>query len=84
MNLIPSISRFLIHVPVGMLAGNMLRNDPALGAAFTGMFALYEIAEHIDIKDNLWKDVNGFLGGAALDYGIHKVRQHVKKREEVK
>ncbi len=84
MNLIPSISRFLIHVPVGMLAGNMLRNDPALGAAFTGMFAQYEIAEPIDIKDNFWKDVHRIMSGAALEYGIHKVRHPVKERVEVR
>ncbi len=79
MAIIPSWPRFLLHVPVGVLAGEMLRDHPPVGAAFTAMFALYEYAEHGDIGDMLWKDVNGYLAGVALDYGIHRLRERRKR-----
>ena len=82
MAIIPDLSRFLLHVPVGMLAAKMLRDDPPMGAVFSGMFALYEVAENQDIQDQLWKDVNGFLGGMALEYGIHKLRKRKRGQDD--
>ena len=69
--LIWNLKRFLLHIPVGVLAYTMSLVSPGLGIICTAAFIYYELNEDKHISDHAYKDSQGFLGGLLIAHVIH-------------
>ncbi len=72
--------RFLIHLPVGVLAAWLCYYSWAVGIPFVVAFLTYQVIEDWRIKDRSYKDALGFLFGfgataaSLVGYGIYLSR----------
>jgi len=60
------LRRVLLHVPLGILTAFLTYTHWALGLIFTISFLAYEHNEDLHTKDQMWKDLKGYLWGLAL------------------
>jgi len=60
------LRRVLLHIPLGLVTCFLFHINWALGLAFTVSFLAYEHNEDLHTKDQMWKDLKGYLWGLAL------------------
>ena len=60
------LDRVLLHVPIGIFSVCLIFLHWSAVLAFTGMFLAYELNDDRHSKDQAWKDVYGWLVGAAI------------------
>ena len=58
--------RCVLHIPVGLVTGALVRYEPALGLVFGLAFLAYEMNEDRWIRDQAWQDIMGWMVGMVI------------------
>ena len=57
------MKRLLMHTPVGFINGWFMSLSPFYGLPFMAAFVIYEKNEEKWLRDELWRDIVGWLWG---------------------